>query len=373
MKITKVKVRIYSYRVEEVFGNSRQWNRCRNTVLIAVETDEGITGYGEADCAGGPPEVTACIVERELAPLVIGMDPLCAEQIWFKMYDQTMIHGRKGAIMAGISGIDIAIWDLAGKALGVPVYKLLGGARNKVQPYASGGFYREGWTATQYGKEAESGLNSGFTAFKMKIGRYAQNRDLERVKAVRDAIGEECSLMVDANSNYTVKEAVRMARELEELRVDWFEEPLTAENVRGSAMIAGMTSISIAGYETTHTRFGYRALIDASAIDIAQPDVARAGGFTECRKIAAYASAHNIPCTPHVFASGMSLVAGLHFVAAIENGFYIECDRNPNPLRTNMFRQDIAAMDKDGLVTVPQGPGLGVDIDWKAIEKYKQA
>jgi L-alanine-DL-glutamate epimerase-like enolase superfamily enzyme len=177
--------------------------------------------------------------------------------------------------------------------------------------------------------------------------------------------------MVDANSAYTVKEAVRMARELEALRIDWFEEPLTVEDVRGSAMLAGMTSVNIAGYETTHTRFGFRELIDASAIDIVQPDVARAGGFTECRKIAAYASAHNIPCTSHIFSSGISLVAGLHLVAAIENGFYLECDRNPNPLRTNMLRQDVTAMDKDGMIRVPQGPGLGVDIDWKAIEKYK--
>jgi L-alanine-DL-glutamate epimerase-like enolase superfamily enzyme len=373
MKITSVKVSIYSYRVEEVFGNSRQWNRCRNTVLIAVETDEGITGHGEADCAGGPPEVTASIVKRELAPLMIGMDPLCAEQIWMKLYDQTMVHGRRGAIIAGISGIDIAIWDLAGKALGVPVYKLLGGARDKVQPYASGGFYHEDWTVAQYGKEAETGRNNGFTAFKMKIGRYAQEKDLARVKAVRDAIGEECSLMVDANSNYQPKEAVRMARAMEELRVDWFEEPVTVENIRGSALVASMTSIGLAGYETTHTRYGFRDLIDAAAIDIAQPDVARAGGFTECRKIAAYASAHNILCTPHVFGSAMSLVAGLHFVAAIENGYFLECEQNRNPLRTDMFHQDITAMDKNGLVTVPQGPGLGVDIDWKAIEKYKLA
>lgn len=371
MKITKVKTILYSSPVEKVFGNSRQWNHFRNTTLVAIETDEGITGYGEADCAGGPPEVTAYIIERELAPKIIGMDPLCTEQIWFKLYDQTMIHGRRGAIMAGISGIDIAIWDVIGKALNVPVYKLLGGMHDKVQPYASGGFYREDWSAAQYGFEAEQGLKKGYTAFKIKIGRYEQYKDLERVKAVRDAIGDNCTLMVDANSNYTAKEAVRMAKEMEKYNIFWFEEPVTAEDPQGSAMIAGMTSISIAGYETTHTRFGYRELVNTRAIDIAQPDVGRAGGFTECLKIASYASAHNIPCTPHIFASGMSLVAGLHFAAAIENGFFLECDQNPNPLRTSMFHQDIGAMDKDGLVQVPQGPGLGIDINWTAIEKYK--
>lgn len=371
MRITSIDTIIYTYQMNEEFGNSNKWNRERSCVLVKIETDEGIIGYGEADAAGGPPAVTACIVKEEIAPRIIGMDPLCVEKVWQHVYNQGMIHGRRGAVIPALSGVDVALWDIIGKALGQPIYKLLGGARNKVLAYHSGGFYRKDVPDSWYANEAERGLDAGYRAFKMKIGRYNQSRDIKRVELVRQAIGPDNLLMVDANSAYTAKQAIAMARKLEPFDIFFFEEPVSADDPEGSADVSRFSSIAVAGYETEHTRFGFRQLIDKGAVDIVQCDVIRSGGFTECRKIAAYASARKLPCTAHIFSSGISLVANLHFVAAIDNGCLLESEANVNPLRTNMFSDFELILDSNGYVHVPEGPGLGVTIDFKAIEPYR--
>lgn len=371
MKITSVKTMNYSYPVKNVFGNSGKWNTSRNCVIVAVETDVGITGYGESDAAGGPTSVTAQIVREELAPRIIGMDPLCREEIWLKSYKASMIHGRRGAVVAALSGIDVALWDITGKALGQPIYKLLGGARQKVLAYHSGGFYRQDVPDEWYAEEARRGKEAGFRAFKMKIGRYSQQHDANRVRLVREAIGPDAKLMVDANSSYTAKEAIAMAKRLEPYDIFFFEEPVSANDPAGSARVAAATTIAIAGYETEHTRYGFLPLIAGNAVDVVQCDVIRSGGYTECSKISALASAYQLPCTAHIFSSGLSLLANLHFVTGVENGFMLECEPNENPLRTNMFKDFHLELDAEGYVSVPEAPGLGATIDFDAIEPYR--
>lgn len=370
MKIIAVTTKAYTYNYpdKESFGNGVRWNTSRSCVIVEVQTDEGITGYGEADCAGGPPSVTAFIVENEIAPRVIGMDPMCVEAIWNKVYIEGRSHGRRGAVIQALSGVDIALWDINGKALGQPVYRLLGGAHDRLEAYHSGGFYHYD---DKPAYEAEIGLKNNYRAFKMKIGRLPLEKEIERIAAVRHVIGPDCKLMVDANSAYSVKQAVHMAKKMEEYNLFWFEEPVSLDIPRGSAAVSRATSLAIAGYETAHTIYGFRTLIDEGAIDIVQCDAIRCGGLTECRKIAAYAQAHKLLCTGHIFSSGLSLMANMHFVAGFSNCEMVECDANPNPLRTEMFKNFQLKIDADGMVNMPQGPGLGVEIDFDAIAPWR--
>ncbi|MBQ6223416.1 MAG: mandelate racemase/muconate lactonizing enzyme family protein [Solobacterium sp.] len=373
MKIISVKSMTYRYHIPEdqQFGNSTRWNTTKNTVLVEVKTDAGITGYGEADAAGGPAESTAYLIDREIGPYVIGKDPFCVDEIFEDLYNRSMIHGRRGIIMHAISGVDCALWDIIGKAAGQPVYKLLGGARTKVQAYHSGGFYRRNVPDTWYGEEARLGYEKGYRAFKMKIGRYDLERDAERVRIVREAIGPDSKLMVDVNSNYTVKQAIQMGEKLKPYNLFFMEEPVSVEDPEGSAIVARNIPMNLAGYETEYTRYGYRNLIDKRAMDIVQVDSTRCGGLTESRKIAAYASAHKLPVTCHAFAGGLTFLAGLHFVCGVDNGFLCECEVNPNPLRTDMFKNYRMELDEDGYITVPEKPGFGAEIDFDAIEQYR--
>lgn len=373
MKITSVKTYRYRYDIPqgEEFGNSTRWNTAKNTVLVQIDTDEGITGYGEADAAGGPAEVTAFIINHEIGPYVIGQDPLCVDAIFEDVYQKSMIHGRRGVILHAISGIDCALWDVIGKATGQPVYKLLGGARKKVLAYHSGGFYRKNVSDDWYAEEARRGYENGYRAFKMKIGRYSMERDAERVRLVREAIGSESKLMVDVNSNYSVRQAIQMGRLLEPYDLLFMEEPVSADDPEGSARVAANIPMPLAGYETEYTRYGFRRLIDCGAMDIVQVDPTRSGGLTECRKIAAYASAHKLPITSHIFAGGLTFMAGLHFSCGVDNGFLLECEANPNPLRSEMFTDYRLKLDENGCVSVPEGPGFGVTVDFDALEAYR--
>ena len=373
MKIVSVKTMTYRYNIpeNEQFGNSTRWNTTKNTVLVVVTTDEGITGYGEADAAGGPPASTAYLIDHELGPYIIGQDPFCVDKIFTDLYNRSMIHGRRGIILHAISGIDCALWDIIGKAVNQPVYKLLGGARTKVEAYHSGGFYRRNVSDEWYGEEAKTGYDNGYRAFKMKIGRYDLERDAERVRMVREAIGPDAKLMVDVNSNYTVKQAIKMGKMLEPYDLFFMEEPVSVDDPKGSAEVARNIPMDLAGYETEYTRYGYRNLINERAMDIVQVDPTRCGGITESRKIAAYASAHKLPVTCHAFAGGLTLLAGLHFVCGVDNGFLCECEINPNPLRTHMFKDYSLELDADGYITVPEKPGFGAEIDFDALEQYR--
>jgi L-alanine-DL-glutamate epimerase-like enolase superfamily enzyme len=370
MKITKIETIGLSYPLEKPIWDAQHYIASRNCVLVKVYTDEGFIGVGEAAHFGGPVTSTMTIIEKELAPLVIGEDPYAVERIWEKVYRTTIQHGRRGIVIAALSGIDIALWDIIGQKAGLPLYRLLGSNAEEVQAYASVGFYSEGKGPAELAKEAGAAVKAGFRAVKMKVGGLLLREDLKRVEAVREIIGDDIPLMVDANSNWDVPTALKAARALEAFDIAWIEEPVAVDDIEGSARVAQATSIPIAGYEQETTRYGFKELILRKAVNIVQPDAIWSGGITECRKIAALAAAWNLKCIPHVFSSAVCLAANLHFLAAIPNGGWIEFDQNPNALREELILQPFR-IDKDGRVPLPNRPGLGIELNDDIIDRYR--
>ncbi|HHV58228.1 MAG TPA: mandelate racemase/muconate lactonizing enzyme family protein [Firmicutes bacterium] len=372
MKITGVKAIPVSYPLVKPIWDAQHYIAARTAVLVRVETDAGLVGVGESACFGGHWETTATLVEKEIAPYYLGQDPFCVERLWDASYRGTIQHGRRGAVIAALSGVDIAVWDLVGKATGLALYKVLGGYAESIPAYASGGFYSDGKGPIELAQEVAGCLQQGFTAAKIKVGSLAWEEDLERVRAVRRAIGPHVPLMVDANSNWDVPTAQRAAHDLEEFNITWIEEPVCPDDVEGCARIAAGTRIPIAGFEQESTRFAFRNLICAKAVGIVQPDVTWAGGITECRRIAALAAAWNLPCVPHVFSTGVSLAANLHFIASIPNGRWLEYDCNPNPLREELIGGRLR-IGPTGQVALPSEPGLGIELDEAILARYRLA
>jgi D-galactarolactone cycloisomerase len=317
-------------------------------------------------------------------PLVLGRDPLDISVIWDTLYAAMLNSGlARGVAVQALSGIDIALWDLAGKALGVPVYQLLGGAhRDRVVAYATGLYYTE--TADQTAalvREAEGYAAQGFLGMKMKVGGLTPQQDLKNVAAVRAAIGPDIYLSVDANQAYNAYTAIRVGRGLEDADVLWLEEPVPHDDLEGYRQVKAALRLAISGGEALYTRFAFRELIAQRAVDIAQPDVTNVGGLTEARRIAAMASTFGVQCFPHVWGTPIGLAAGLHLLAALPpmpscrtplpflQEPVLELDRTPNPLRDELsaHRFDLV----DGAVAVPRGPGLGVEPDHAALERFR--
>jgi L-alanine-DL-glutamate epimerase-like enolase superfamily enzyme len=349
-----------------------------DATLILVETDKGLTGMGAA--LGAPP-VVAAIVEHELAPEVVGEDPLFSERIYEKMYNgsraqpalergvpQPVVSRRSGMVMEAIAGVDVAVWDVKAQALGIPVYQALGAVRDVVRGYASGG-----WAP---GDEAESELGGyaakGFTAVKMRVvGRdgFSIEKCVKRVEAARRGVGPKVELMVDAHGSLEVPVAIELAKTLEPYRIAWFEEPVSPENHRGQGEVRRATTIPIASGEREFTRYGFASLIDRDAIDIAQPDVARAGGFTEIRRIAALAAARDIRVAPHAWGSGILFAASIHVAMSAPNCHILEVSQGYMPMMYELFDEPFD-IRPDGSVHAPAKPGLGFTLRKDALERF---
>jgi L-alanine-DL-glutamate epimerase-like enolase superfamily enzyme len=386
MKIADVRTTALSCRCDPPYASAAGVQAQRAALLVEVETDTGIVGIGEAGIGGG---VTAAVIERSLKPLLIGEDSLLIEHLWQKMFVRTRQFGRRGVFMHAISGIDIALWDIAGKVAKLPLYRLLGGCRDRVEAYASGGFYQEGKSVDDLAGEAEGYRARGFKGMKMKVGRNPSTQthlrhqvdhaelcqvdpeeDIARVAAVRRALGPHAKLMVDINCAWSPSFAIEMGRALEPYKLYWIEEPVATDDIDGSARVADALATPVAGYETEIGLYGFRELITRGAVDIVQPDIAWAGGFSECRRIAALAQAHHLMVAPHAFASAVTLAASLHFIASIPNGLVLEFDQNPNALRDDLLKEPIR-IEPDGMISLPERPGLGVELDRGAIERYR--
>ena len=366
---------------------SSQWAFSeRNSLLVRVETDEGITGWGEGGQYGPPEPVESCI-RHVLTPMVLGRDPFQKGRLWHEMYSATRDFGQKGAYVEAISAIDIALWDITGQALGQPVHTLLGGAfRQSVAAYATGCYYRSDnyldltSTLPQLAAEAHSYAEVGFRTLKMKVGLLSVEQDLERVAAVREAIGPNRILLVDANHAYNSMTAFQMAKGLERYGVRWFEEPVVPEDREGYRFLRRSLTVPIAGGECEYTRYGFRDLIAGGCVDIVQPDICVAGGFSEWMKILALAESYGVPAIPHVWGSGVALTAALHALAALapcphtanpvvlQNEPVVEYDRNHNPLRDDLLSVPIRVVN--GRLPVPQGPGLGIGIREDVLAEY---
>ena len=386
MKIADIRTIALSCKVDPAYASAAGVQASRAGLLVEVETDTGVVGIGEAGIGGG---ATADVIAKSLKPLLIGQDPLLIEGLWQKMFARTRQFGRRGLVMQAMSGIDIALWDIAGKVAGMPVYRLLGGCRDRVEAYASGGFYQKGKSAADLAAEAEGYRARGFKGMKMKVGRNPSTQtplrellgqkdfcevdpeeDLARVAAVRQALGPRAKLMVDANCAWSPAMAIAIGREMERYNLYWIEEPVATDDIDGSAEVARALAAPIAGYETELGLYGFRELVSRGAVDIVQLDLAWSGGFSEGKRIAAYAHAHHKMVAPHAFAGAVLLVASLHFAAAIPNGLELEWDQNPNAIREELLKEPLS-LENDGTVKVPERPGLGIELDRAAVERYR--
>lgn len=347
-----------------------------DTTLVRVETESGLVGYGEAKAAVGSQGNCASLValiERELAPLLIGEDSGAISRIWDICYNGSRAHyaidrghsfpvmGRRGLTTAALGGIDIALWDILGKSLDRPVHQLLGGKRKDRMPaYASGGWK----PASEVGAELQSFIDRGnFKAVKMRVGSQDGTvaHSIARVKAARDALGPDIDIMVDAHGTYGVAEAKRFARGVRDCDVAWFEEPVTGDDKRGMAEVRAFTDIPIAAGESEFTRFDFRDLVELRAADILQPDLAIAGGITEAMRIEAIAAAWQLKYAPHLWTGALGFAAGLHTAAAATSGFILEYSLGHNPLLHDLVKEDFPV--ENGDVEIPDRPGLGVTID----------
>lgn len=377
MTIKKITCHVLSSKVEQPFTSSRGWlYKTRNTCLVEIETTDGITGWGECY---GPSAVAKAFIDTQLAPQIIGRDPFDVEVIWEHLYNRIKDYGQTGMAIAAISGIDIALWDIIGKSVGKPVHKLIGGAfRTEVEAYATGLYFIDmNRLIEEAVEEAREFVDAGFRAIKMKIGLGSIRDDYERVKAVREAVGPDVKLMVDANHAFSVPVAIRLGRKLEELDIEWFEEPISPEDIDGYVEVSRALDMAVAGGENDFTRWGFRDAITRKAMDIVQPDVCAAGGITECKKIATMATAHGVECVPHAWGSAIGLAATLHFLAAIPDQppslfpypVMLEFEQTENPFRDALAKDPI--VQSGGRVKIPTGPGLGIEIERSVIDQYK--
>ncbi|TKI08881.1 mandelate racemase/muconate lactonizing enzyme family protein [Martelella alba] len=375
MNITHVKTHVLAAALQGPFAYSRAWYDTRTAMLVEIETDEGLTGWGECY---GPARMTEAVVSG-IAPWLIGVDPLRTEHIWQEVYGRLRDHGQKGLVIEGLSGIDIALWDLRGKYYNAPAYQLLGGAvRTGVRAYATGLYRRaEGDPLTYLPQEAAGYVREGFRAVKLKVG-FGVAEDAAIARAVRQTIGPDIELMIDANHAYDAVAAIKLGRAIEDLDIAWFEEPVPPEDLAGYRAVREALSIPVAGGECEFTRLGFRDVLTTHAMDIIQPDICAAGGLSECKKIADMAMAFGVRTNPHVWGTGIGIAASLQFIALLPCHTPVslspaqpslEFDRTEHPLRQAILKEPITHCD--GWVTIPQGPGLGIDIDRSALIRFK--
>ncbi|QQY83283.1 mandelate racemase/muconate lactonizing enzyme family protein [Tamlana sp. s12] len=373
MTIEKIETFILKDTLSKSFFFS-QWEYAERCIcVVKVTASNGQYGWGEGY---GPATVLASGIKL-LEPHVIGKNPLENEVIWNHMYRKTLDFARRGILVASMSAIDIAIWDLKGKILNLPVSTLLGGAhRNKIQPYATGLYFTDhNNPARDFEEEAKLYISQGFKAMKMKVG-LGIKQDIENVRKMREYIGPDIKLMVDSNHAYTLREATELARKIEQYDIGWFEEPISPEFYSQYNELRQKTTIPISGGECEYLRFGFQQLIENKSVDIIQPDICASGGLTEAKRIGALASANGVDIIPHTWGTSIGIHVALHFIANIESvpgrmyqpNFLIEYDQTENGLREKLTYPAIEM--KGGYIEVPNRPGLGIDVDEAVLKEF---
>ena len=342
----------------------RTWNATKfygggspSTKYLEVITDQGIMGRSFYK---GP----FSLIQKDIFGQLKDQNLLYPEHCWHRMYNYKRKPIAKGEYIMAMGSIDVAIWDIIGKAMDLPAYKVMGAYREKIPAYAAGGYYAEGKGIPQLVKEMEGFVEEGFKVVKMKVGGAPFIEDVARVKAVREALGEEIGIMIDANNGFRSYEAIQLGRALEPYRPYWFEEPVVTDDYEGSAEVRKALDMPIVSGENEFTKWGARDMITAGAIDILNCDTIKGGGYTEYRKIAALADAHHIPVAPH----GHSMMS-IHLMASIPNGLIIEV----YPKSTTLWSSPAFPPSQvvDGHVSVPQLPGIGLEPDPAIVKKYK--
>lgn len=357
----------------EPFGYSQAWVESRSALLVRIEASDGTVGWGEC---WGPIAGSRETIEELLADVVIGEDPMRAERLYDRMYDVCRAAYQSVVPLPAISGVDIALWDLKGQLLGVPVSALLGGRnREETRAYATGHYFKPVDDIEEQYRliTEEAKANGDLGAVKLKVGLellgYGSAEDVELVRRVRSALGEQAEIMVDANYAYSRPTARAVGERLAELDVRWFEEPVRPEDVDGYAELRRSLSVPIAGGEC-HTPTEFDRLFDAGGVDVAQPDLCNVGGFTAGRRIADRIRGYeSVEIVPHVWGTPIAIAASLQYIAALETDALLEFDRSPNPLREELSGEEF--ISGDGRARIPDRPGLGVDLDVSAIEQYR--
>lgn len=374
MRIKDIRTHYLVTSLNQPFAFSQWWYDQRKACLVEIITDDGIVGWGECY---GPARPIQTIIEEEFKSYLVGEDPRDIDRHWEYLYNRYRDYGQKGLIVEAISGVDIALWDILGKLTGQPVWRLMGGAmRSEVQAYATGLYQQrvdDPIRALQ--EEARFHVESGFRAVKMKVG-FGVKRDVQFVRAVREAIGPDVQLFMDANHAYDPVEAIKLGRQVEDLDIGWFEEPVPPEDLEGYLACKNALSIPIAGGECEFTRFGFREILTRRAIDIIQPDTCSAGGLSECKKIAVMANAFGVRYNPHAWGTGIALAANLHLLAILPYNPrsmnpvepLLEFDQTEHPFRLDLLEEPVH--HQKGWVKVPTKPGLGVEINRAVLEKY---
>jgi L-alanine-DL-glutamate epimerase-like enolase superfamily enzyme len=370
MKITDVEV-IY-LRQDHV---KVQCDSGQDALLVRISTDAGITGIGEVDSS--PIAVKGAIegpfsstITSGLRQLILGEDPLQTEYLWHKMYRQNIYSGRRGIAIHAMSGIDMALWDIKGKFLGQPIWKLLGGGFHAIhiRAYASSLF---GATPEETGAKARRFRDLGFTAAKFGWDPMGQDEktDIALVREARKGLGEEPDLMIDAGLVWDAKTALQRVRAFSDYRIFWLEEPLPPDDYEGYKKLANATDVRIAAGEHESERRSFLDLMDRGQIDVVQVDLTRCGGFTEAMKIASLAVDRGLPVVNHGFTTYINVAASLHFLNAIPNSFIMEfVAEEGTTLRDALTKQRFTA--KDGFVDIPMEPGLGVELSDEALSKF---
>lgn len=366
-------------QLEEPFGWSQAWTSSRTLQLVRIDTDAGTVGWGECSAPA-----SSAVIHEVLAPLLLGADPLRRTDLWQRMFHEMYNGGLTGGIGgSAISAVDIALWDIAGKALGVPVHVLLGGAmRTRVPVYATGLYYQKEELPNKLLAEARGYVEAGFQGMKTKVGGLSLGADKERVQALRDAIGPDIHLMVDANQAFDAASAIRMGQALSDLNLLWYEEPVNALDISGYARVkSALPDLPLAGGEVLRSRFACSEYVRSGSVDILQPDVVNVGGITEMQRVIALANSFGVRVYPHVWGSPVMVAASLHLAATIPptgsshtmrpwtQEPVMEFDQTPNALRTELTEHPFAC-EADGKVPVPMEPGLGVVLRQDALDRY---
>ncbi|WKN44999.1 mandelate racemase/muconate lactonizing enzyme family protein [Tunicatimonas pelagia] len=375
MNITRITPYVVQQSLDQPFYFSQWQYDTRTICLVKIETDTGLCGWGEGY---GPAAVIRAGIDF-FSPFLLGMDALAHENVWQTMYRRSLDYARRGVLVAAISAIDIALWDIKGKALNLPVSTLLGGRkREAVTPYATGMYFTEGKGLTQrLADEAQGYAEQGFQAMKMKVGLNLKD-DLANMKAVRQAIGDEIDLMIDANHAYSLREATQLAQAVEPLNIGWFEEPVSPEEYDNYRQLRSKTTIPIAGGECEYLRYGFQQLFQQQSVDIAQPDICATGGLTEAKKVATMAQTYGVAVVPHSWGTGIAVATALHFISNLEitpgrrqpPPAFIELDRTENDLRDKLVSPQF--VPTDGELTVPSGSGLGIEVDEDLLQHFSQ-
>lgn len=386
MKITRVISHVLQYDMPEVLGYSQQYYDKRTAHLVEVQTDEGITGWGECFGPGNVAIANKAIVEQVIQPMVLGHDPMDRDVIWHKVYNLLRDHGQKGMPLQSLSGVDIALWDIAGKVAGLPLHKLIGGAhRSDVACYGYGMMLRDepiDDLARRFEDEAAAIKEMGFVATKMKTG-MGPKPDVKLCEAVRRGVGDDFDFMVDANHAYTTSDAFYVGRALDELGAYWFEEPIAPEDLDGYRELRAGLSVNISGGEAEFNRWGWRSILENRGLDIAQPEVCALGGISEYLRVLALCHAHFTPVINHVWGSAISVATNLQLLGAmpaLPGGLHpweplLEFDTTDNKFRDNLLAKplDIQGQVKNnaGRVAIPTDPGIGVEPDMDFIDHYR--